>query len=282
MHIKKERALNTGHLNTLRSQKRSVLGSFITTHSYSDFINEIFLRVENKIPAYVCFANVHMVVEAHRDPSFKKIVNEADLVAPDGKPISVFLRLAGGWKQERICGMDIFPDILEKAQGRGKSVFFYGTTPELLKTISAKAKKQFPDLKIAGYHSPPFRELCKGEKSDIIKMINNANPDLVFVSLGCPKQEKWMAENKGKIRGCLLGLGQAFKVYAGEEKRLPEWMRNISLEWAYRLCLEPRRLWKRYLYTNSFFIALTARALIRQRTKSMLAFFRNQNHPGGN
>jgi N-acetylglucosaminyldiphosphoundecaprenol N-acetyl-beta-D-mannosaminyltransferase len=126
------------------------LGSFITTHSYSDFVNQIFLRVENKVPGYVCFANVHMVVEAHRDPSFKKILNEADLVAPDGKPLSVFLRLAEGLKQERICGMDIFPDLLQEAESKGKSVFFYGTTPDLLNSIAEKALKEFPSLKIAG------------------------------------------------------------------------------------------------------------------------------------
>src|SRR5687768_10845085 len=111
------------NVNTLRTQKRSVLGSFITTQSYRDFIDEIFLRVEKKVAAYICFANVHMVVEAHKDPSFKKIVNDADLVAPDGKPLSVFLRLAEGLKQERICGMDIFPDILKNAERKGKSIF---------------------------------------------------------------------------------------------------------------------------------------------------------------
>ncbi len=243
-------------------QKHSVLGSLINTGSYQDFVNEIFFLAENKIPSYTCFANVHMVMEAHRSPSFRKIVNGASLVAPDGKPLSVFLRLAEGLKQDRVCGMDIFPDILRTAEAKGRSVYFYGTTPELLKAIVRKAGKEFPGLKIAGYYSPPFRDLSEDEKSDIVNMMNAASPDLVFVSLGCPKQEKWMAENKNKVNACFLGLGQAFKVYAGEEKRLPAWMRNFSLEWTYRLYLEPRRLWKRYFYTNSLFLLLAARHLM--------------------
>lgn len=243
----------------LPMRKRSVLGSFISTGSYEDFIQKIFSLAEQKISSYVCFANVHMVVEAHRDPAFRRIVNGASIVAPDGKPLSLFLRIAKGLKQERVCGMDIFPDILRTAEATGKSVYFYGTTPGLLRTIAVKAAAEFPALKIAGYHSPPFRDLSESERTEIVARINEARPDLVFVSLGCPKQEKWMAENKDRIGACLLGLGQAFKVYAGEEKRLPKWMRNLSIEWTYRLYLEPRRLWKRYLYTNSLFLLLTAR-----------------------
>lgn len=244
------------------SRRMSILGSFISTLSYRDFINRIFSLVAKKSPSYVCFANVHMVVEAHRDPAFQRVVNGADLVAPDGKPLSLYLRLAKGWRQDRICGMDIFPDILARASREGRSVYFYGTTPALLKTIVEKAHREFPALRVAGSYSPPFRALTDREKAAIVKMINNAQPDLLFVSLGCPKQEKWMAENKDKINTCFLGLGQAFKVYAGEEKRLPAWMRDLSLEWAYRLYLEPGRLWKRYLLTNSLFVCLGMRDLI--------------------
>lgn len=255
-------------LNTLQGLKRSVLDSLVTTGSYRDFVDDISYLVDKKIPSYVCFANVHMVMEAHRDASFRKIVNEAAVVAPDGKPLSILLRLREGLKQDRVCGMDILPDLLANAAATGKSVYFYGTTPELLEAIAKKARKEFPALKIAGYYSPPFRELSPEEKSNIIQMINQTSPDLVFVSLGCPKQEKWMAENKDKIGSCLLGLGQAFKVYAGEEKRLPKWMRDLSLEWAYRLYLEPRRLWKRYLYTNSLFILLGSKDVIMARLRA--------------
>ena len=245
-------------------EKRSVFDLRIDTGSYQQFLEEIFVLASKKISSYVCFANVHMVMEAHRDPSLRNLLNAASLVAPDGKPLSVFLNLAEGLKQDRVCGMDMFPDILGMAEARGKSVYFYGTTPQLLEKITAKARREFPALKIAGHYSPPFRDLSELEKAEIAKLITEAQPDLVFVSLGCPKQEKWMAANKDKINACFLGLGQAFKVYAGEEKRLPEWMRDLSLEWAYRLFLEPRRLWKRYLYTNSLFLFLSARHFVRR------------------
>jgi len=119
-------------------------------------------------------------------------------------------------------------------------------------------------LKVAGYYSPPFRTLSESEDAKITEKIRKAKPDLVFVSLGCPKQEKWMAEHKTKLNACLLGLGQAFRTYAGVEKRLPKWMRDLSLEWAYRLIQEPRRLWKRYLYTNSVFLFLAFKHLVIQ------------------
>jgi N-acetylglucosaminyldiphosphoundecaprenol N-acetyl-beta-D-mannosaminyltransferase len=241
---------------------KNIFNSIISIGTYSAFIDEIISYGRSKIPSYVCFANVHMLVEAHQDKSFQKLINEANIVAPDGKPLSVFLKLSEGIKQDRVCGMDILPDLLKKAEESSESVYFYGTTDELLKTIVQKARNEFPTLRIAGYHAPPFRVLSDKEDAIITEKIRKTKPDLVFVSLGCPKQEKWMAEHKNKLNACLLGLGQAFKVYAGEEKRLPKWMRDLSLEWAYRLCLEPARLWRRYMYTNSYFLLLVIRHLI--------------------
>lgn len=245
-------------------RKRSILGCSVSIGSYREFVAKIFSLVEDKASSYVCFANVHMIIEAYHDQAFQKIVNEAHVVAPDGKPLSVFIRWFFGLRQERVCGMDIFPDILKKAEEMGKSVYFYGTTDQLLKTITEKATRDFPRIKIAGYYSPPFRVLSETEKREIITMINTAAPDLVFVSLGCPKQEKWMADHKNELNACLLGLGQAFKVYAGEEKRLPKWLRDLSMEWLYRFYLEPRRLWRRYLYTNAYFLYLVVRSAVMQ------------------
>jgi len=253
-------------------ETRKIFNSVISLGTYKAFVDEIISYAHSKVPSYVCFANVHMVVEAYRDRSFQNLINQADLVAPDGKPLSVFLKLSEGIDQDRVCGMDILPDLLKQAERSGESVYFYGSTEDLLKRITQKAKAEFPSLKIAGYYSPPFREISEKEDERITEKIRDAHPDLVFVSLGCPKQERWMAEHKNKLNTCLLGLGQAFKVYAGVEKRLPKWMRNLSLEWAYRLCLEPRRLWKRYVYTNSFFLLLAMRYLVIQ------FFERNYEH----
>ncbi|MEI9920440.1 MAG: WecB/TagA/CpsF family glycosyltransferase [Bacteroidota bacterium] len=238
-------------------QRKSIFGSHITLGSYNSFLDRIITVSGQKIPSYVCFANVHMVVEATRDREFMKVLNQAMIVAPDGKPLSVFLKLFHNIKQDRVCGMDLLPDLMRRAQATGRSVYFYGGEQACLDKIEAKAKKEFPKLKIAGLYSPPFRVLTEEEKSEDIERIRESGADLVFVSLGCPKQEKWMAENVKKLNACFLGLGQAFTVYAEMEKRLPKWMRALCLEWVFRLVQEPKRLWRRYLYTNAEFLRMT-------------------------
>jgi N-acetylglucosaminyldiphosphoundecaprenol N-acetyl-beta-D-mannosaminyltransferase len=259
-------------------EKKFVLNSLISTGSYQDFITEIFSLVENKIPSYVCIANVHMVMEGHQDPAFQRIMNNANIATPDGKPLSVFLQLFENIKQDRVCGMDLLPDLFAHAATTGKSIYLYGSTNELLTTIVEKATKELPSLKVAGYYSPPFRTLTKEENENIITAIRATNPDLVFVALGCPKQERWCAENRDKLGVCLIGVGQAFNVYAGVEKRLPKWMRNLSLEWAYRLYLEPQRLWKRYLVTNSYFLFLTFNFAISRFIAKIRSSFTKTKH----
>lgn len=249
-------------------RKENVITFPISIGSYNKFMDEIFNLAENQRSSYVCFANVHMAVEAYKDEDFNSIVKNADIVAPDGQPLSLFLRFLKKVEQERVCGMDVFPDLLREAAARGKSIFFYGTTYDVLNRISVKAKREFPSLNICGLYSPPFRQLSSEERSNIVDKINSSKPDLVFVALGCPKQEKWMAEHKGKINSCMLGLGQAFHVYAETAKRSPAWMQRLSLEWSYRLYLEPRRLWRRYFYTNSVFLLLTIKYFIQSRIGS--------------
>jgi len=250
-------------------KRMSILGSVITLGSYGSILDKIIALAGQKVPSYVCFANVHMVVEANNDPAFRRVVNQATIVAPDGKPLSVFLKLFHNINQDRVCGMDLLPDLLRRAEESGRSVFFYGGQQNVLDIIETKARKEFPDLKIAGLYSPPFRQLTEQEKAEDVDRIRQSGADLVFVSLGCPRQEKWMAEHVKKLNACFLGLGQAFVVYAGLEKRLPAWMRALCLEWAYRLVLEPRRLWRRYLYTNTEFLRMTARyAITNYRMRS--------------
>jgi N-acetylglucosaminyldiphosphoundecaprenol N-acetyl-beta-D-mannosaminyltransferase len=239
--------------------KKKVIESWISSGTFQDFIDNIFLLTEEKKSSYVCFANVHMLVEAYNDPDFNKILEEADIVTPDGRPLSIYMNIFYKMQQQRVPGMDLMPALLIDAEKKQKSVYFYGSSDEILNLIAKRANSELPNLKIAGYYSPPFRELTEKEKEGIVDKINEANPDLLFVALGCPKQEKWMAEHKGKIHSCMLGVGQAFNVYAGVEKRLPKWMRDLSLEWTYRLFLEPKRLWKRYFVTNSIFVWLFLR-----------------------
>lgn len=239
--------------------KQQVLDSTITTGAFSEFVDKILQLGAARTSAYVCCANVHMLVEAHRDASFRQVLEEADLVTPDGGPVASLAGWKGGYAQERVPGMDLVPALLAEAARRGQSVYFYGTTDDVLQAIVARARQELPTLRLVGTCAPPFRALTPTEEAEHIAAINAADPDLLFVALGCPRQERWMAAHRGKIKACMLGVGQAFLVYAGIEQRLPVWARQLWLEWAYRLWLEPRRLWRRYLVTNSRFLYLMAR-----------------------
>ncbi|HEY4652793.1 MAG TPA: WecB/TagA/CpsF family glycosyltransferase [Pontibacter sp.] len=242
--------------------KRRLLSSDITAGSFKKFVEQVFWLSEHKESSYVCFANVHMLVEAYRNRDFNRILNNADVAAPDGGPLSKLMKMLYGQQQDRVAGMDLLPALLQEAEARGKSVYFYGSTDQVLEAVVKTAKQKHPNLRIAGHYSPPFRKLTHIEDAAIVDMINDAKPDLVFVALGCPKQERWMAEHKGKVNACMLGVGQAYMTFAGLEKRLPKWARDMSLEWVYRLWQEPGRLWKRYLVTNSVFVALTLKLLV--------------------
>jgi N-acetylglucosaminyldiphosphoundecaprenol N-acetyl-beta-D-mannosaminyltransferase len=170
-------------------------------------------------------------------------------------PLAKSMKILYGVDQDRVAGMDVMPDLMKSSEEKSLSIFLYGATNEVLKAIESKAKRELPNLELHTY-SPPFRTLSDKEKEDIVIMINQYNPDFVFVALGCPKQEKWMAEHKNKIHSCMIGLGGAFEVYADIKKRAPQWLQDNSLEWLYRFLQDPKRLWKRYLITNPLFIIL--------------------------
>jgi len=237
-------------------QKRKILNTRLSIGNYGEFIEEMISLAQNEKSSYVCVSNVHMLIEAYRDKEFSKIVNNADIATPDGMPLAKSMRFIYGLHQDRVAGMDIMPSIIKEAESKGMSIYLYGSTDDVLELIVAKLKREYPDLIVAGYYAPPFRPLSQKEKDEVIDKINASNPQFVLVALGCPKQEKWMAENKNKINSCMLGVGGAFSVFAGVQKRAPKWMQKGSLEWVYRFYQEPQRLWKRYLVTNSLFSVL--------------------------
>lgn len=239
--------------------KQLVLDSPIAIGPFKEFVDTILQLGAARSSAYVCCANVHMLVEAHRDASFRQVLAEANLVTPDGGPVASIAGWRSGRPQERVAGMDLLPALLAEAARRGQSVYFYGTTDDVLRAIVERARRELPALRIGGTCAPPFRPLTPAEEAGHVAAINAADPDLLFVALGCPRQEKWMAAHRGQVKACMLGVGQAFLTYAGLEQRLPVWARRLWLEWAYRLYLEPRRLWRRYLLTNSRFLYLMAR-----------------------
>lgn len=221
----------------------------------------IISKAKKKEKGFVCFANVHMLIEAHRNNFISDAINNSFLTLPDGMPIVKSMGSLFNIKCERVAGMDIFPVLLNHCEKENLSVFFFGTTNELLKKIKAKAIVEFPKLKIAGAFSPPFNKQINDPS--YIDLINKASPDMVFVALGCPKQELWMNENYSNINSLLLGVGGAFPVYAQSVKRAPEIFRKLSLEWLFRLFQEPRRLFKRYFYTNTYFILLYSRLKLK-------------------
>ncbi len=246
-------------------EKLNLLSLSISTGSYKDITDNILSLAKTKTSSYTCVANVHMLVEAYRHKDFADAVNKADVITPDGKPITWGLKLLHHQVQDRVAGMDLLPSLLDGARKNGVQVYFLGGTEEMLLHTRIYAKQNCPDLKIAGTFSPPFRTLTTQEERGIIEQINQSGAGLVFVAMGCPKQEKWMASMKGRIHATMVGIGGALPVMIGEQKRAPRWMQNAGLEWAYRLSQEPRRLFKRYAVTNTIFIWLLIKQYLNYR-----------------
>ena len=212
----------------------------------------VIQRVSQKAGGYVCFSNVHTVVTAHKDIRLRDITNHSFMSMPDGKPLSIVAGLSGIKDISQVAGPDFMLEMLNKY--RNLRHFFYGSTKETLVLLTEKLKACFPGLNIAGAFSPPFRSLQGHEVIHITAMINQTKPDIIWVGLGAPKQEYWMADHWDELKpAILMGVGAAFDFHAGRVARAPKWMRKIGLEWFYRFCQEPSRLWKRYLVTNSLF-----------------------------
>jgi N-acetylglucosaminyldiphosphoundecaprenol N-acetyl-beta-D-mannosaminyltransferase len=248
--------------NMTTQRKITFLKSKISFGNYQSFVERILDLAKKRSSSYVCVMNVHMLIEAHFNKTFAKIVNEADLTTPDGMPLVVGLNGLYDINQDRVAGMDLMDSLLAGAQNQRVSVYLYGSTDDVLENVIARCQVDYPDLKIAGSYSPPFRPLTADEHDQIVARINSSRAGIVFVALGCPKQEKWMASMKGKINAVMVGLGGAFPVFAGTQSRAPLWMQNNSLEWLFRLSQEPRRLWKRYFVTNSIFIYLLCKEFV--------------------
>jgi N-acetylglucosaminyldiphosphoundecaprenol N-acetyl-beta-D-mannosaminyltransferase len=181
------------------------------------------------------------------------------MTTPDGMPVAWRLRKLGFPCQQRINGPDLMWKYCKCAAQVGQAIFFYGSTKQILGMLQTKLRTVFPALKIAGVYSPSFRELTEEEDQKIVNLMNRSGAKVVFVGLGCPKQEKWMAAHRGRVHAVMIGVGAAFDYHAGMIKRAPLWMQNVGLEWLFRLISEPRRLWRRYLVTNSKFIWMLAK-----------------------
>jgi len=245
----------------------SVIGSPIDCVDWEGSLARLQLWASEHESRVVCICNAHSVVTARQDKEFATAVNSADMATPDGAPVAWLMRRLGASGQQRINGPDLMLKYCEAAAKRGESIYLYGGAETTLSILRDELPKRFPGLVIAGSHSPPFRALSEEEDAAIVRDINDSGAGTIWVSLGCPKQEKWMAAHRGRINGVMIGVGAAFDYHAGVISRAPLWMQNNGLEWLHRLASEPRRLWKRYFVTNTLFIWHAARQLMTTQSK---------------
>ncbi len=213
--------------------------------------------IARREPHYVCVTSIHGVIESQRDAHLRRIHNAAGLVTPDGMPLVWLSRLMGFREVDRVYGPDLLLAVCERSVVRGYRHFFYGGAPRVPEQLAVNLQRRFPGLRVAGTYSPPFRPLAVEEEAQIVRLINNASPDIVWVGLSTPKQERWMAAHVGRLTApVLIGVGAAFDFHAGCKKQAPRWMQRSGLEWSYRLLTEPRRLWRRYFTIIPAFLGL--------------------------
>lgn len=203
---------------------------------------------------YICVSNVHTTVMSYEKKEYCNVQNESLMAIPDGGPLSSVGKRRGYGNMERTTGPDLMREVFSISSRENYRHFFYGSTQETLDKLQKELKAKYPGIQIGGAYSPPFRELTAEEDRTIIERINEAGSDFIWVGLGAPKQEYWMAEHKGKVNGLMIGVGAGFDYFAGNIKRAPQWMQRNNLEWLYRLIQEPGRLFTRYLKTNTKFI----------------------------
>jgi N-acetylglucosaminyldiphosphoundecaprenol N-acetyl-beta-D-mannosaminyltransferase len=244
---------------------RFILGTRVDATSYDDACDRIQTWATMKTSCYVATANVHMVMTGYWDRQYQTVINNAALVTADGMPLVWGLRQLGLAQQQRVYGPDLMLVWCDRAAKLGLPIYLYGGTEAILHQLQTNLEQQFPGLAIAGTHAPPFRHLTLHEEQTDMDRIHASGAAVVFVGLGCPKQERWMARQHGQLQAVMIGVGAAFNFHSGEVSQAPRWMMAAGLEWLYRLAMEPGRLWKRYLLNNPAFILLFGWQLLHSR-----------------
>ncbi|NEZ60314.1 WecB/TagA/CpsF family glycosyltransferase [Adonisia turfae] len=252
------------------SESRYILSTRVDSTTYQDACDRISLWVHTKRSCYIIAANVHVVMTAYWNQSYRRVLNHAALVTPDGMPLVWGLRRLGIARQPRVYGPDLMLAWCDRATQEQLPIYLYGGTDAMLQCLVQNLQQQFPDLIIAGTHAPPFRPLTSAEEAADIKHIHESGAAVVFVGLGCPKQEEWMARQQGKLNAVMMGVGAAFSFHSGEVSQAPRWMMAWGLEWVYRLYQEPRRLWRRYVLNNTAFLLLFGLQLMNHAMRSIL------------
>jgi N-acetylglucosaminyldiphosphoundecaprenol N-acetyl-beta-D-mannosaminyltransferase len=237
--------------------RANILGVGVSATNMSMTVSAIDDWIAQRLPHYVCVASVHGVMESQRDEAFRRIYDMAGLVTPDGMPLVWLSRLMGFRHVERVYGPDLMLAVCERSAARGYRHFFYGGGPGVAETLATQLQSRFSGLQVVGLDSPPFRPLTEQEDQAAVERINRACPDIIWVGISTPKQERWMASHREQLSApVIVGVGAAFDFHAGLKKQAPHWMQRSGLEWCFRLMTEPRRLWRRYLVNNPWFLWL--------------------------
>lgn len=244
---------------------REILGMRVDATSYEDATARVLRWAAQGESRTVAVATVNNVMEAHDDPAFADVMADADLVTPDGMPLVWGLKLLGVPEATRVYGPELTPTVLAAAAREGISVGFYGSTDDVLDRLVAHVEAAYPTLEVAFRLSPPFGELSPEEDRRIVEAIERSGCRILFVGLGCPKQERWIAAHRGRVPAVMLGVGAAFDFLAGTKRKAPASLQRLGLEWLFRLVTEPRRLWRRYLRHNPRFVVLFGAQVLRAR-----------------
>lgn len=248
-------------------ETREVLGQRLDATSYEDATARVLAWAQVRRSAYVCVTNVHVVMEGWDSPDYRAIINGGDLITPDGVPLVWALRLLGVKSATRVYGPDLTLHICEAAAGQGVPIALYGGTEDSLRDFSKTLEERYPGIQIACAISPPFRPLSPEEDASYTRQIEESGARILFVGIGCPKQEQWMAAHKGRLNLPMLGVGAAFDFHSGRVAQAPGWMQKLGLEWLFRFYREPRRLWRRYVIHNPRYILYFTWQWLTQNTK---------------
>jgi len=239
----------------VKSERANVLGVGISAINLDLAVAAVAQALERKAKGYVCVTGVHGVSEAQQDPAFRAILNRSFLNTPDGMPTVWMGRWQGFREMRRVYGPDLMLRVCEFTQARGFSHFLYGGAPGVAEALKGRLEERFPGLNIVGTYTPPFRSLTSGEEQALVRLVAGLKPDIFWVGLSTPKQEKFMAQYWQTLEATLFfGVGAAFDFHAGRMRQAPRWVQRSGLEWLFRLGCDPGRLWKRYLKNNPLFV----------------------------
>jgi N-acetylglucosaminyldiphosphoundecaprenol N-acetyl-beta-D-mannosaminyltransferase len=250
-----------------RVAEETVLGIPLALTDYERTLDWIDATIAHGRRAYICVAAVHTVMASREDPELREAVVRADFTVPDGQPLVWAMNLLGHALPDRVYGPELMDRACERAARTGVRIYLYGGRNQgALAQLALNLRRRHPGLRIVGGYSPPYRQLSGDEEADVAEEINRSGADVVWVGIGVPKQEKWMARMRPRLDApVLIGVGAAFDFHAGLVPQAPDWMQRFGLEWAYRLAQEPRRLWRRYARYNPLFVLGFARQYVRFR-----------------